>query len=78
MSDLAEQQNARDTPWWHAVIFTAMAGGMAWGIRGQYGHETVAVIIAGVLVSLTLVLLLCPHASPLRAGAGGHSGRCCR
>ncbi len=34
----------------------ALAGGMAWGIRGQYGHETGA-MIAGVLVGLLLVLL---------------------
>jgi hypothetical protein len=36
----------------------AMAGGMGWGIRGQYGHETGA-MIAGVLVSLVLVFLFC-------------------
>ena len=48
--------------WWQPVLFAAMAGGMGWGIRGQYGHETGA-MIAGVLVSLTLVLLLCPKAS---------------
>jgi len=67
---------ARDTPWWQPVLFAAMAGGMAWGIRGQYGHETGA-MIAGVLVSLTLVLLLCPHASSLslaRAIAWGTVG----
>ena len=46
-------------PWWQPVVFAAMAGGMGWGIRGQYGHETGA-MIAGLLVSLTLVLLLCP------------------
>jgi hypothetical protein len=39
-----------------------MAGGMGWGIRGQYGHELGA-MIPGVLVCLTLVLLLCPRAS---------------
>jgi hypothetical protein len=44
--------------WWHPVLFSALAGGMAWGIRGQYGHETGA-MIAGLLVSLTLVYLLC-------------------
>lgn len=37
-----------------------MAGGMAWGIRGQYGHETGA-MIAGLLVSWVLVFLLAPH-----------------
>jgi len=43
-----------------------MAGGMGWGIRGQYGHETGA-MIAGLLVSLTLVFLMCPHAALLPA-----------
>jgi hypothetical protein len=38
-----------------------MAGGLGWGIRGQYGHETGA-MIAGLLVSLVLVLCLCPAA----------------
>ena len=42
-----------------------MAGGMAWGIRGQYGHETGA-MIAGLLVSLSLALLLCPHGPSLQ------------
>ena len=54
----------RDISWWKPVLFAAMAGGMGWGIRGQYGHETGA-MIAGVLVSLTLVFLLCPKASLL-------------
>jgi hypothetical protein len=39
-----------------------MAGAMGWGIRGQYGHETGA-MIAGALVSLVLVFLHCPHAA---------------
>ena len=34
-----------------AMLLTAMAGGMGWGIRGQYGHETGA-MIAGVLVAV--------------------------
>lgn len=51
-----------DTPWWQPVLLAAMAGGMGWGIRGQYGHETGA-MIAGLLVSLTLVFLLCPKVS---------------
>ena len=46
-------------PLWLAMLATAMAGGMGWGIRGQYGHETGA-MIAGVLVSLVLVFLFCP------------------
>lgn len=43
-----------------------MAGGMGWGIRGQYGHETGA-MIAGLLVSLTLVILFCRGASATAA-----------
>lgn len=43
-----------------------MAGGMGWGIRGQYGHETGA-MIAGLLVSLVLVFLFCPNAPLLPA-----------
>ena len=39
-----------------AMLLTAMAGGMGWGIRGQYGHETGA-MIAGVLVASVLVML---------------------
>ena len=46
-------------PVWQAIFFAALAGGLGWGIRGQYGHEPGA-MIAGVLVSLTLALLFCP------------------
>ena len=49
-----------------SLLLTAMAGAMGWGIRGQYGHETGA-MIAGVLVSLVLVLLHCPQAASLPA-----------
>lgn len=51
-------------PLWQPVVLGALAGGMGWGIRGQYGHETGA-MIAGVLVSLVLVFLLCPNAALL-------------
>ena len=47
-------------PIWKPVLFAAFAGGMGWGIRGQYGHETGA-MIAGLLVSLVLALVFCPH-----------------
>jgi len=43
---------------WKPVLFAAMAGGMGWGIRGQYGHE-VGAMIPGVLVSLTVCFILC-------------------
>ena len=54
-----EPKNTSDSrvTWWMPVVFAALAGGMAWGIRGQYGHESGA-MIAGLLVSLTLVYLL--------------------
>ena len=58
-----ENNPTNNIRWWHPVLFAAMAGGMAWGIRGQYGHETGA-MIAGLLVGLTLTLLLCPHVAP--------------
>jgi|688.fasta_scaffold19421_2 hypothetical protein len=48
------------------VLCTAMAAGMGWGIRGQYGHETGA-MIAGALTSLVLVLFFIPQASSLLA-----------
>ena len=49
-----------------AVLLSAMAGGMGWGIRGQYGHETGA-MIAGVLVGFTLVLLFFSHLTSVQA-----------
>lgn len=39
-----------------SIILAAMAAGMGWGIRGQYGHETGA-MIAGILFSLVIVFL---------------------
>ena len=43
-------------PLWLALLAGAAAGGLGWGIRGQYGHETGA-MLAGALVGLTLMLL---------------------
>lgn len=47
-----------------SVVLTALAAGTGWGIRGQYGHETGA-MIAGTLASLTLVLLFVPRSRSL-------------
>lgn len=47
-----------------AVVLTAMAAGMGWEIRGQFGHETGA-MIAGVLTAFTLAMLFAPHLSSL-------------
>ena len=43
-------------PLWLALLAGAAAGGMGWGIRGQYGHETGA-MLSGALVGFTLMLL---------------------
>src|SRR5262245_44461089 len=56
----------RPVPWWSCVLFAAMAGGLGWGIRGQYGHETGA-MMAGALVGSVLVLLFCPRLGSLSA-----------
>ncbi len=48
------------------VVLTAMAGGMAWGIRGQYGHESGA-MMAGALVGFTLILCYVPRAGAITA-----------
>jgi len=49
-----------------SLPLAALAGGMAWGIRGQYGHETGAMIF-GILVGFVIVLLYLPHGSALQA-----------
>lgn len=54
-----------DPALWQAVLFPALAGGLGWGIRGQYGHETGA-MIAGVLLGLTLAALFGRGLDPAR------------
>lgn len=53
-----------------AIVATGAFGCAGWriglGIRGQYGHETGA-MIAGVLLSLVLVFLFCPRSNSLSA-----------
>src|SRR5688572_6555091 len=58
------QPTSPTPPLWQCMLFAGLAGGMAWGIRGQYGHETGA-MLAGLLVGMTLTLLLCPQANSL-------------
>ena len=58
-----QQQVAAPSPLL-VILLSAMAGGMGWGIRGQYGHETGA-MIAGALVGLVLTFFFCPLASSL-------------
>lgn len=51
----------------YAIILTALAGGLGWGIRGQYGHESGATMAAS-LTAMALVLLYAPRtASSLQA-----------
>ena len=47
-------------------VMGVAAGGMGWGIRGQYGHEWCA-MVPGVLVGFTLVFLFCRRPTSLRA-----------
>lgn len=49
-----------------ALIMATLAGGMAWGIRGQYGHETGAMIF-GILVGFVVVLNNAPNATATKA-----------
>lgn len=58
--------NSDTTPLWQAILLPALAGGMGWGIRGQYGHETGA-MIAGVLVAATVAVLYLQQRSSLSA-----------
>lgn len=53
-------QSKRAVPLWQALFFPLLAGGMSWGIRGQYGHETGA-MLAGLLIGLVVVFLYSPR-----------------
>lgn len=62
---------AASVPAWQPIVLGAAAGALGWGIRGQYGHETGA-MIAGLLVSLTWMFLLlrrAPASDAIRAVA---------
>lgn len=61
---MSQESQPVSPPFWQCLLFGGLAGGMAWGIRGQYGHETGA-MLAGLLVGLSLTLLLCPRANSL-------------
>src|SRR5262245_17803576 len=53
-------------PCWQPTLLTALAGAIGWAIGGQHGHGTGA-MIAGLLVSLVLVLCFAPQAALLPA-----------
>ncbi len=52
-------------PVWVCLLVPTLAGGLGWGIRGQYGHESGA-MIPGVLIGLSIAVLILPRASGLR------------
>lgn len=56
----------RTVAWWQPMLFAALAGGMGWGIRGQYGHESGA-MVPGLLLCLTLVFIMCPRLTSRQA-----------
>ncbi len=60
-SDAAPAQANKLSLVW-TILLAAAAGGMGWGIRGQYGHQTGA-MIAGVLVGLVFALRVFPNLS---------------
>ncbi len=66
MNSINKKPKSSLTHLFFAMTVTAMAAGMGWGIRGQFGHESGA-MIAGVLTSLSLVLMFVPQASSLKA-----------
>lgn len=51
---------------WRTMLCAALAGGIGWGIRGQYGHETGA-MLAGVLVGFVLIGAFCRRFPPWAA-----------
>ena len=70
MQDLQElKPESSGEPYFQLVfscVLAALAGGMGWGIRGQYGHETGAMIF-GILVGFVIVLFHLPVAGSLQA-----------
>ncbi|MBN1345607.1 MAG: hypothetical protein JXQ73_23145 [Phycisphaerae bacterium] len=52
-------------PTWLCLLVPTLAGGLGWGIRGQYGHESGA-MVPGALIALTIAVLILPRASGLR------------
>ena len=54
LGDMSTARHTRKVQAWQVVVVAAAAGGMGWGIRGQYGHETGA-MMAGLLGGLVRV-----------------------
>ncbi|MBX3412446.1 MAG: hypothetical protein KF708_07150 [Pirellulales bacterium] len=62
----AESRERTPPRLWIAMPLMSLAGGMGWGIRGQYGHETGA-MMAGLLVGLAIAILFLARAKSLLA-----------
>lgn len=52
-------------PLWVCVLTPTLAGGLGWGIRGIFGHESGA-MMPGVLIAVTIGILALPQMSGLR------------
>ena len=63
LGDMSTARHTRKVQAWQVVVVAAAAGGMGWGIRGQYGHETGA-MMAGLLVGLAVCRMLASWADP--------------
>ena len=75
-----EENKGNDAPW-HFILLAAMAGGIGWGIRGQYGHETgaaMAVLHVMLVIGMWFVGRVPPgilmKALALATLAGGFGG----
>lgn len=65
-SSSSDPSSPNEVPVWAPVLFAGLAGGLGWGIRGQYGHETGA-MIAGLLLGLVITCLFGRLTSSLAA-----------
>ncbi len=61
----AQFAETRRQPIWLCLLVPTLAGGLGWGIRGQFGHESGA-MIPGVLIALSIAILITPSMSGLR------------
>lgn len=46
---LIDRPELEPTPWWAGAALPGLAGWLGWGIRGQFGHETGAMVPGGMI-----------------------------